>query len=76
VKIKVRVKTSSKQDKIEEREGIYFVCLKEKAEKGKANKKLIKILSDYFNVSKNNIEIITGERSRNKIIEILKYENE
>ena len=70
MRITIKVKTDAKQDKIEEKEGIFFVCVKERAEKGKANKKLIEILSKYFNVPKQNIEIITGERSRNKIVEI------
>jgi len=70
VKITIKVKTDAKQDKIEEKEGIFSVCVKERAEKGKANKKLIEILSKYFNVPKQNIEIITGKTSRNKIVEI------
>ena len=76
MRIKVKVKPSAKQNKIEERDGIYFIWVKEKAEKGKANKKLIELLSEYFKVPKSNVEIKTGERSRNKIIEILKDENE
>lgn len=39
-------------------------------EKGKANKRLIEILAEHFNLSKNSIRIISGEKSHNKIIEI------
>lgn len=38
--------------------------------KGKANKELIKLLSEELNVNKNKISIIKGEASSNKIIEI------
>jgi len=41
------------------------------ASKGKANKRLLKILSDYFNVPKSNISIKKGLKSRNKVVEIL-----
>ncbi len=37
---------------------------------GRANKKIIEILSKYFNTKKSNINIKKGERARNKIIEI------
>ena len=41
------------------------------AAKGKANKSVIRLLSDFFNVSNNYIEIIAGSKSRNKTIKIL-----
>ena len=39
---------------------------------GKANKELIKVLAEYFDVSKNKVSIISGDKSRNKVIEIQK----
>ncbi len=38
---------------------------------GKANKELIKLLSEKLSVSKNRINIIKGEKSKEKVIEIL-----
>lgn len=38
---------------------------------GKANKELIKLLSEKLGVSKSKIEIIKGEKNKEKIIEIL-----
>ena len=38
---------------------------------GKANKRLIEILSGYFNVSSSRIRIVSGHISRNKVVEIL-----
>lgn len=76
MKIKVRVKPGSKQEKIEKREDFYFVWVKERAEKGKANKEVIKLISSYFDVPKNSVIIKTGERNRDKIIEIIRDENE
>ena len=37
---------------------------------GKANKELIKLLSQKLNVSKSRIRIIKGEKKKEKIIEI------
>lgn len=39
-------------------------------EKGKANKKLIELLSETMNISKSKINILKGEKSHEKIIEI------
>lgn len=38
---------------------------------GKANKELIKLLSVKLNISKSKIKIIRGEKSKEKIIEVL-----
>lgn len=69
--ISVKVITNAKQNKIVEVNDkelkIYLTCI---AEKGKANQYLIKLLSKYFDISKSQIEIIFGEKSHNKIIEI------
>lgn len=38
---------------------------------GKANKELIKLLSEKLGVSKSKISIIKGEKSKEKVIEVL-----
>lgn len=38
---------------------------------GKANKELIKLLSEKLGVSKSKIKIVRGEKSKEKIIEVL-----
>ncbi len=37
---------------------------------GQANKKLIEIMSDFLDIPKSCIEIVKGERSKKKILEI------
>lgn len=37
---------------------------------GKANKELIEILSREFKISKKDIEIIRGEKSKNKVVRL------
>lgn len=48
----------------------YKVYVTASPEDGKANKKVIELLADYFKVAKAQVKIIKGEVSRNKIIEI------
>ena len=46
------------------------VYIPERPHDGKANAALIKLLSKYFNVSKSQIEIVRGEKSKQKNINI------
>lgn len=68
MKIRIKVKTNSKEQNIEKIEDFYFVKLKSYAEEGKANLELIKLLKKYF---KKKVKIKSGFTSRNKIIEVI-----
>jgi uncharacterized protein (TIGR00251 family) len=48
-----------------------LIGLKSKPEKGEANKELIKKLADHFNVHSSRVKILSGFKSRKKIVEIL-----
>jgi len=71
MKITVKVKTNSKNEKVKEIESeIFKVWVSAMPQKGKANKRVIELLSDYFKVPKTSINIVCGEMSKSKIIEI------
>ena len=40
-------------------------------QKGKANKELIEKLSEHLGVSKSNVRIVSGEKSRKKLVEVI-----
>ena len=68
MKIKIKVKPNSSQEKIEKISGDeYEVWIKEKPIDGKANIKLVKILKKYFG---RKVEIKSGFTSRKKIVEM------
>lgn len=46
------------------------ISLKSKPERGKANLELIQKLADYFGVTKDKINIVSGLRLTNKLVEI------
>jgi uncharacterized protein (TIGR00251 family) len=70
MKIKIKVIANSKINSIEKEDDLYKVHLTERAIDGKANKALIYFLADHFKCKKQNIEIVSGQKSRNKVIEI------
>ena len=72
MKLQVKVSPGKKEEKIEIIDGVFEISLKERAEKGKANIALIKLLAKHFNTSSANVKILRGLTSKNKVIEIKK----
>ncbi|HIP42343.1 MAG TPA: DUF167 domain-containing protein [Aquifex aeolicus] len=48
----------------------FIVKVKEPPEKGKANERVIELLSEYFGIPKRKIKILRGITGRNKFVEI------
>jgi len=69
--LKVKVFTSAKKDEIVKlKDDEFEIRVKEKAEKGKANRAVIKVLANYFKVDELEIRLVKGFKERNKIFEI------
>ena len=80
MKIFVKVKARSKENKIEEPietlfkdygPSYYKIYVKEEPVNGKANDAVIKVLSEYFKVSRSSVRLICGAISKTKVFEIL-----
>lgn len=68
--IKVIPKSSrNKVEKISEEE--YKVWVMAPPVDGKANEAVVRLLADYFDVSKTKVKIVGGKSVRTKIIDIL-----
>jgi hypothetical protein len=71
MKISINVIPNSKTSEvIKIDESNYKVRVDAPASEGKANKLLIEILAEHFNVSKSSIKILKGYKNRNKIVSI------
>ena len=68
----IKVIPNAKQNRIEKTNEVLKVYVKSRPIKGKANMELIKLLAEYFGVSKTDIRIVKGEKSREKVVEIIK----
>ena len=72
MKISVRVKTNARKNEIQKiDENNYLVSVSVPPIEGKANERVIELLSRYFKKPKRSIVILKGETSKSKIIEIL-----
>ncbi len=71
MKIFVKVKPKSKKEEINEIDKNHFVIkIKEIPQGGKANLALVKILAKYFKIPLSKVKIISGLKSKNKVLEI------
>ncbi|MEK7375567.1 MAG: DUF167 domain-containing protein [Candidatus Margulisiibacteriota bacterium] len=67
-KIQIKVIPNAKKVKIAEDKGTLKVYVNVPAVDGKANKALTEVLARHFGVKRRNISILSGEKSRSKII--------
>ncbi|NMC35969.1 DUF167 domain-containing protein [Candidatus Beckwithbacteria bacterium] len=71
MKITVKVTPKARVNSVEEiSSNLYKVKTTAPAAGGQANEAVIKLLADYFKVKKSAVDLLQGETSRQKVIEI------
>ena len=68
--LEVRVKPNSKRESIKLENGVLIVKIREKPVEGRANRAVVEKLAKKLKIAKSCIEIVGGERARNKRISI------
>ena len=68
MKIQVKVKPSSKTEELSREGDSFIIKVKESPKEGKANQAVIKLLAQHFGVPQSQVRILSGLRSRTKII--------
>jgi uncharacterized protein (TIGR00251 family) len=72
MKIQVKVKSNSKTEEVSQESDNFIVKVKEPPKEGRANRAVVKLLAEHFGVSQSQVRILSGFRSRNKIVEVVK----
>jgi len=70
MKIQVKVKPSSKTEELSQEGDSFIIKVKEPPKEGKANQAVIKLLAEHFGVPQSKVRILSGFKSRNKVIEV------
>jgi len=70
MKIQVKVKPNSKTEEVIQEGDSFIVKVKEPPKEGKANQAVIKLLAEHFGVPQSQVRILSGLRSKNKVIEV------
>lgn len=68
--INIKVITKAKRNLVKETKNGLKVYVTSAPEKGRANVAVINLLSKFLNVKKYEINIMNGQHSRNKVVEI------
>lgn len=69
MKINIKAKPNSNENKVEKIDDLNFVVsVKDPPIEGRANRAILRALSEYFHTP--NVRIVSGHISRNKIVEI------
>ena len=83
MRIFVKVKPNSKENKVEEppqrllqtderMNDYYTVSVKEPPTEGKANDAVLRVLAEYFDVSRSQVTLVSGAVSKIKVFEIMR----
>ena len=72
MKIQVKVKPNSKTEGLSQEGDSFIVKVKEPPKEGKANQAVIKLLAEHFGIPRSQVRILSGFRSKNKVIEVAK----
>lgn len=70
----IRVKTfpnSKKETVIDKGADRFYIYVKEKAEEGRANERMLELLADYLKTTTKKLVITRGSKTPNKIVERL-----
>jgi uncharacterized protein len=71
MKISIKVKPNSKENKVEETGPRHFlVKVKAPAKEGRANREVIEALARHFGVPKSRVAVVAGLKSSQKIVNI------
>jgi len=69
--IKVKAYPNSKEEKIiKKNENSFDVFVEEEAERNMANKRIIELIAEYFNVPQHQAKMIKGFKESSKIFDI------
>jgi len=72
LKISVRVRPGAKEEKVEKlADGGYAISVRAKPQEGKANYALRELLAGHFGISRSRVILVKGEKSKNKVFEVL-----
>jgi len=70
MKIRVKVKPNSRTEEVSQEGDSFIVKVREPPKEGKANQAVIRLLAEHFGVPKSQVRILSGFRSRTKVIEV------
>jgi uncharacterized protein (TIGR00251 family) len=70
MQIQVKVTPNSKTEELSQEGNSFIVKVKEPPREGRANQAVIKLLAEHFGIPRSQVRILSGLKSRNKVVEV------
>ena len=70
MRLQVKVFPKSSREELVEKDGVIKAYVKAAPDKGKANKAVVALVAKKYRVKKTDVSIVTGQTSRNKVVEV------
>lgn len=68
----IKTKPNAKEVRIKRIDETHFeVWVKEPPREGKANEAVLKAIAKYFRIQKSRLELVSGQTSKQKVVEII-----
>lgn len=72
MKITIVVKPNARKEEVDKLpDGTFRVYVNAPAQEGRANEAVVRLLASHFGVKKSAIRIVTGERAKRKLVEVI-----
>jgi uncharacterized protein (TIGR00251 family) len=71
MKIQVKVKPNSRTEEVSRESNSLIVKVKEPPKEGKANQAVLRLLAEHFGVPQSQVRILSGSKSKNKVVEVV-----
>jgi uncharacterized protein (TIGR00251 family) len=68
--VRVKVTAGAKREQVTEKKGVLYISVKEPAQDNAANKQVMRILADHFNVGMSDVRLISGHHKPNKTFSV------
>ena len=71
MQIRITVTPGARKEKVEKKEeNVFYMSVREKAERGEANARVREIVAEWYSVPVSRTRLVKGHRSPNKVISI------
>ncbi len=71
MKLTITVHPNSKQQKVIDQNNELHVYVRARAKEGEANKAVIEVLAQHFQVKKSAVLLLRGEKGKKKVVEVV-----
>ncbi len=72
MRVFVKAKTGARRSSVKKNDnGVFEIAVKEPAHENRANSAIQKVLADHFDIAPSQIQLVRGQKSKEKVFDIV-----